>query len=575
MIVLGIHHGHDSSAALIVDGKIIADVAEERFDRIKHSPNLPFRSIEYCLKAGGIKMEQVDIVALSSLEDDQELKLLFDGIYPVQVPENKNEGVKVILKKILGKESEESTSLKTFKQREVPIYIKKFKISGKTKVVKVDHHQSHAASAYYTSGTRDKQLVVTMDGVGDGTSISIWRGENGKLTCLKRFSHTASLGWFYSNVTEGIGWIHGDGEGKTMGLDPYGKRGKIKGALEKFHPKFKNGDITYAHDFGELDIFSQSGYLQYHFRDAVEIQKLVEKYGREDVAAEAQQVLEDECFNIIFPWLEKENTQNLSCSGGIFLNVKLNQRIWETGKVKLHNIYGNPGDAGLSVGAALQAYYNANPTAPIYKMEHLFYGPEYTNEEIEPILKARNLKYKKVDDIEAYAAKLLSENKIIAWFQGRMESGPRALGNRSILMSANKSENKDVINARVKFREAFRPFCPSLSWEKREDYLENCRDEFFMITSFTCKAEKRSKIPAVVHADNTLRPQTVKKEHNARYWNLLNEFGKITGEYLLMNTSFNVMGEPMINHPREAIRCFYDNGIDHLILGNFVLSKEV
>ena len=172
------------------------------------------------------------------------------------------------------------------------------------------------------------------------------------------------------------------------------------------------------------------------------------------------------------------------------------------------------------------------------------------------------------------AAELLAENKIVAWFQGRMESGPRALGNRSILMSANRPENKDIINARVKFREGFRPFCPSILWEKKEDYLEFCRDEFFMITSFTCKQEKRNKVPAVVHADQTLRPQTVKKDFNERYWNLLNEFGELTGEYLVMNTSFNLMGEPIMSHPRDAIRCFYDNGMDALVIGNYVLAKE-
>ncbi len=155
-----------------------------------------------------------------------------------------------------------------------------------------------------------------------------------------------------------------------------------------------------------------------------------------------------------------------------------------------------------------------------------------------------------------------------------MESGPRALGNRSILMSANRPENKDIINARVKFREAFRPFCPSLLWERRGEYLEKARDEFFMITSFSCPEGKRKQVPAVVHADHTLRPQTVKKAFNQRFWNLLQEFSKLTGEGLLLNTSFNIMGEPIVNHPREAIRCFYDNGLDCLVLGNFVLEKK-
>ncbi len=569
MNILGVHAGHDSSASLIIDGKIVADVAEERFNRIKHSPGLPFRSIEYCLRSQGLSMNDIDVIAIPSQSPISSLSLLFEGIYK---KETKGPTLKSTLKSVLKKEKEEKTRIRW--QQELPLYIQKFKIASHTKVVHIEHHQSHAASAYYTSGTREKQLVVTMDGHGDESSITIWRAEDGKLSCLKRFGYGASLGWFYSNVTEAIGWMHGDGEGKTMGLDPYGKRDKLKGLLDSFYPKFKNGEIIYEHDFGDLNVYNENGYNQYHFRDADEIKKLVDKYGREDIAAEAQRVLEEQCFNIIFPWMEKEKTQNLSCSGGIFLNVKLNQRIWETGKVKLHTIYGNPADAGLAVGAALQAYYDAKPEAPIHLMRDLYYGPEYSNEEIEVILKARNLKYTKVDNAPQHAAKLLADNKIVAWFQGRMESGPRALGNRSILMSANRSENKDIINAKVKFREAFRPFCPSLLWEKREDYLENCRDEFFMITSFTCKPEKRNKIPAVVHADHTLRPQTVKKELNERYWSLINEFGKLTGEYLLMNTSLNVMGEPMINHPREAIRCFYDNGMDYLILNDFVLSKD-
>ena len=228
----------------------------------------------------------------------------------------------------------------------------------------------------------------------------------------------------------------------------------------------------------------------------------------------------------------------------------------------------------MAVGAALYAYYQANSGAPVHPIEDLYWGPEYSDAEIEAALKLRNLSYRQIENAESYAAQQLARGKIVAWFQGRMESGPRALGNRSILMSANPAENKDIINGRVKFREAFRPFCPSLLWENRSDYLQKPRDEFFMITSFTCPDAKRDKVPAVVHADHTLRPQTVKKEFNPRFWNLLNEFGKLSGEPLLLNTSFNIMGEPIVTHPREAIRCFYDNGLDCLVLGNFLLEKN-
>jgi carbamoyltransferase len=222
----------------------------------------------------------------------------------------------------------------------------------------------------------------------------------------------------------------------------------------------------------------------------------------------------------------------------------------------------------------LYAYFQANPNAPIQAIQDLYWGPEYSNAEIEDALELRQLEYTRIENPAEVAAEALSRDKIVGWFQGRMESGPRALGARSILMSANKPENKDIINARVKFREAFRPFCPSLLWERKEDYLENARDEFFMITSFTCKPEKRNRVPAVVHADDTLRPQTVNEQIHPRFHALISEFEKRTGEALVLNTSFNVMGEPIVNHPREAIRCFYDNGLDVLLLGDFLLTKK-
>ena len=562
MNVLGVHIGHDSSAALIVDGKIVCDVAEERFNRIKHYCGLPVRAIEYCLKSGGLDMNEINVIAIPSVHGIPNLDFLFnlDGKKREKRTRKREmiEAVEYLWKKPMAKP---------------PLYIKTFKIADSTDIIHIEHHLAHAASAYYTSGMRTKQLIVTIDGVGDSDSVCIWRGENGKIEPLEKFPSSASLGWFYSNVTEALGWWHGDGEGKTMGLAPYGDCSNIRGVLDKYYPKFSNGRLIEHHDYGRMFLWNESGALQFHFDESSEIRRLLHKHGRENIAAEAQRILEEQTAQIVYPWLEKEKTGNLSCAGGVFLNVKLNQRMWESGKIKNHNIYPNAGDSGLAVGAALYAYYEKNPEAVIYPLDNLYWGPEYSEEEIEDVLKLRNIEYERVDDIEKFAAKALAENKIVAWFQGRMESGPRALGNRSILMSANNPENKDIINARVKFREAFRPFCPSLLWEKKDEYLKKSRDEFFMITSFTCTESKRNKVPAVVHADATLRPQTVKKEFNERFWHLINEFGTITGEYLILNTSFNIMGEPIVNHPREAIRCFFDNGLDYLIMDNFVVKK--
>ena len=563
MNVLGIHIGHDSSAALIVDGRIVADVAEERFTRIKHYAGLPIRALEYCLKSQNLTMEDIDAVAVPAKGSMLDLNFLLD---------------------LKGEKREKGTSKRQafefvreiLKKPEVkpPLYIKNFPLHPRTEIVHVEHHLAHAASAYYTSGYRDKQLIVTIDGSGDGVAIGIWRGENGKITKLHTFPNAGSLGWFYSNITEALGWWHGDGEGKTMGLAPYGDFSKCQGVLDGFTPQYVNGDLMTPHDFGRNCYWNEGGAIQWHFDEAYVIQELVNKHGREHIAAEAQRVLEEQVKQIVFPWMEREGTRNLSAAGGVMLNVKLNQRLWESGRITKHHTYANPGDSGLAVGAALSAYYQANPSAPFHTVQDAYWGPDYSAAEIESILKARNLTYRRVDNIEEFTAKQLANDKIVAWFQGRMESGPRALGNRSILMSANRAENKDIINARVKFREAFRPFCPSLLWEKREEYLQNVRDEFFMITSFTAQQSKWEKVPAVVHADKTLRPQTVNQTFNRRFWNLINEFGKQTGEYLLLNTSFNIMGEPIVCNPREAIRCLYDTGLDMLVMDNFVLEKQ-
>ena len=563
MNVLGVHVGHDSSAALVVDGRIVADVAEERFNRIKHYAGLPVNAVAYCMDSNGLSMDDIDIIAVPSLTAIHDLNFLLN------LTGTKKEGH--TNKRRIIQMVEHIWSKPTAKP---PLYMKSFRLKEHTEILHVEHHLAHASSAYYTSGNaQEKQLIVTCDGAGDGFSTCIWRGQYGKIEPIEKFTVDGSLGWFYSNVTEALGWWHGDGEGKTMGLAPYGDSSKVKGLLDKYYPKFDNGKLIESHDYGRPFFWNEYGAVQFHFDEAYEIKRLIDLHGRENIAAEAQDILEDQMSQIIYPWLERERTQNLTCAGGVFLNVKMNQRLWESGRIKNHIIYPNAGDSGLAAGAALYAYFSKNPGAHVPRVDNIYWGPEYDETEMEAVLRLRNISYKRIEDVERFVAEKLSQNKIVGWFQGRMESGPRALGNRSILMSANKAENKDTINARVKFREAFRPFCPSLLWEEKENYLENPRDELFMITSFVCKKEKRNAVPAVVHADATLRPQAVKREINEKYWKLLKEFQKITGEGLLLNTSFNIMGEPIVNHPREAIRCFFDSGLDFLAMGNFVVQK--
>jgi len=567
MYILGIHLGHDASAVLIRDGQVLADVQEERFNRIKHSFDLPIQSIQYCLEYAGIHSEDLDAVAFAKKLPSDECALLFPDLsYPASL---KSEGKRFL--RSLGS----PLMLSRTHKKELPVYVKPFKTKRSAAAIFVEHHLAHAASAYYTSGlSRDKRmLIATIDGVGDGVSCALWRGENGKIDPLLKYGPDSSLGWFYSNVTEALGWQHGDGEGTLMGLAPYGDRTKAKGVFDGYYPVFENGKLIRPHSFGLFAYIDISGSRHYHFKDSIAFHCLLDRHRPEDLAIAAQDILEEEVKEFIFPWLEKEDTRILGCAGGIFLNVKLNQRIWNSGKVDIQHIYPNAGDSGLAAGAALHAYYQMEPQANIREIDTLYKGPAFTNEQIEKILKDRNIPYERSENVEQEAANDLAQNKIVGWFQGRMESGPRALGNRSILMSANNPENKTVINAKVKFRQAFRPFCPSILAESRETYLSNSRKEEYMITSFDVSDAKRDKIPAVVHKDGTLRPQLVFKEKNERYYRLIQAFATLTGESVLLNTSLNIKGEPMICNPREAIKCFYDNGIDTLMLGDYVLRK--
>jgi carbamoyltransferase len=277
--------------------------------------------------------------------------------------------------------------------------------------------------------------------------------------------------------------------------------------------------------------------------------------------------------NFILPRLEIHDCAKVACAGGFFLNVKLNQKLWYSGKLDKHWIYPNAGDPGLSVGAALMAFHSMNPKARVQQLDNLYKGPDFSHEQIKQVLDERRIKYAYHENIELIAAELLKKNYVLGWFQGRMEAGPRALGNRSILVSPLKQENRDLVNTRIKYRETFRPFCPSILSGYSSDYLVNPRDAYYMVISFDTNGRARQRIPAVVHVDGTVRPQTVRREVNPRYYDVIKAFGEITGEYAILNTSLNIRGEPIVCTPREAIKCLYDTGMDAMILGNFLVEK--
>jgi len=570
--VLGIHVGHDSNAALVVDGKVVACVLEERFVRIKHYNGLPVQAIEYCLAEGKITIDQIDEIAFTSKNTDGGTLRQIMNLEAVAVPTPQREAV---VEKVLGFLRDVYHSYKPKNFEVPPIYYPTFKTARPLPVRAVEHHLAHAASAFYTSGRHEQTLVITADGIGDDASLSVWRVKPpASFELLYREGASGSLGWFYGLVTEGLGWWVGDGEGKTMGLAPYGSTKGVEGVLDEFCPRYEGGRLVKPHDFGDLGFWIDVGTYHYHFNETERIVPLVAKYGREAIAAEAQRVLEREMLDIVRHWLKAEGTRSACFAGGVMLNVKMNQRLWESGLMDEQYIFPESGDGGLAAGAAL--YGNAARGGELARepLQQIYWGPAYDDALIRALLEERHIPFAVTDDPARAAAERLAAGKIVGWFQGRMETGPRALGGRSILMDPSKAENKDIINARVKFREAFRPFCPSMTPAAAKELLDpRARAERYMITSFDVRPEVQGRIPAVVHADGTARPQIVEEHINPLFFRLLREFGARTGTECLLNTSFNIKGEPIVCHPREAIRCFFDTGLDSLVIGSFVLDK--
>jgi len=563
MKVLGIRYGHSAGAALIIDGEIVANVMEERFTRIKNDGSFPENAIRFCLKQGGISSEELDVIALPNKELPNEMISFFPrDEYAIHYADPSRN--KVFEKK-------NSSDYDSFYSKRLAVYIQTWETKDSCEFWCIDHHLGHAASAYYTSGLDEETLIFTLDGIGDKVSGTISTGKNGKIERFKTFDESASLGWFYSVVTEALDWRHGTDEWKVMGLAPYASP-KI-GILDGFYPEFYDGELKKGFNFGDVYRWPDHGTNHYHFLAALEVKKIVEREGRELVAAEAQRIVEEQLFNIVLPHIKKTGIKKCCFAGGLFLNVKANQQLWYSGELDEQWVYPDPGDSGLPIGVALYSYHSKTGN-PSKRLKVLYHGPEFSNDQVKEVLDDRGIDYEFHENIEAVTASYLEKNYIIGWFQGKMEAGPRALGNRSILMSPTQPDNKDIINEKVKFREPFRPFCPSMLEEVASKYLINPRSEYFMISSFAVKEGVEKEIPAVVHVDNTARPQFVTAERNERYYKLIQEFGKRSGHSVLLNTSFNVKGEPIVCNPREAIRCFYDTGLDVLVIGNYLIKKK-
>ena len=567
---LSFHTTHNSGAAMLRDGQIVAAASEERFTRIKHYSSLPYESIRYCLDEAGIEPEDVDAIAVPSDVVPWGVKLLLD--WDDYDPDNVSQGSQPLSKTVKKRMAERVRGVRN--KTSMPEYARQVRFPQDIPLHTVNHHEAHAASAYYTCGN-DESLVVTSDGLGDDISLTVWHGNDGELDELLRVGKEGSLGWFFGVVTQALGWWVGNGEGKTMGLASYGDAPvELVDELREICPVYRDGRLVDGSDTDYAGEWRVKDTYHWDFDETSHVEELLEEYEREDVADAAQQLLEEQVFDVVRHWMDETGAENLALAGGVFLNVAVNRKLIHELDPDDFHVFPAAGDDGLPVGAALASYYSRNPGAEPLHLQHPDLGPGFTSSHVETVLDQRKLTYEKQESIVDAVADLLLDGNIVAWFQGRMEYGPRALGNRSILIDPRLTDGNDRVNAEIKFRESWRPFAPSVLDRAVDDYLVDPIADPFMVTSFEVRDEREDEIPAVTHVDGTTRPQVVKEENNPRYYDLIDTFDSKGGVPLVLNTSFNLSGDPIVCSVEDAIDTFYNCGLDALAVGDHLLQKE-
>lgn len=566
---LSFHTTHNAGAALLEEQTIVAAASEERFNRIKHYGYLPYNSIQYCLEEAGISPAQLDQIAIPSDVVPSDVKVLLGWDDYDTNPTA--QGDQPFLKKLKKTVAERGRGFKN--PTVIPDYARTVTFPDDSTLRTVNHHEAHAASAYYTSG-QDEALVVTSDGLGDDIATTVWYGRDGEMEELLRVGKAGSLGWFYGIVTQALGWWVGNGEGKTMGLSSYGDASKVLvDELRTICPEYRDGQLTDPVDFDYPGGWRVKDTYHWDFAETSFVEELLERYEREDVADAAQQLLEEQVLNLVGYWLDETDTTNVALAGGVFLNVAVNRELLYTLDIENFHAFPAAGDDGLPVGAALSAYYADNPSEAPTHLTHPDLGPGFTDEEIKTVLDGRKLDYEQPDSITDAVADLLLDDNIVAWFQGHMEYGPRALGNRSILIDPQREDAMDRVNADIKFRASWRPFAPSILDRAIDEYLVDAYPDPFMITSYDVKPTKKGEIPAVTHVDGTTRPQVVREANIPKYYDLIDTFDRKGGVPLVLNTSFNLSGDPIVCSVEDAVGTFYSCGLDALAIGDYLLQK--
>ena len=559
---------HDSAAALLKNGHVIAAVEEERFTRKKFDDGFPELAIKWCLDEAGITPSDIDSIAFY---DKPLLKFerLLDN-YIAVAPRGLYSFVHTIPKwihKRLWIKDEIKNNLKGF--------------TGK--IIFPEHHLSHAGYAFYTSPF-EKSAILSVDGVGEWSTTSIGHGEKTAIKLSHDIRWPHSLGLFYSAFTYFLGFQVNEGEYKLMGLASYGE--------PKFYDKILDNLIDVKDD-GSIHLNMK--YFSFTFDKVMTNKKFSDLFGIErrnendkmsqlhyDIGASAQKVLEEIILKMVNFLYEKTKIKNLCLAGGVALNGVANYRILKESKFENIHIPPSPGDAGSAIGCAKYLYHAYHGNERIIETissnrisENVYVGPSYSNEQIKTFLEKNNISYELLDNEQLLktTAKLISEGNVVGWFQGKMEWGPRALGNRSILADPRKKEMKDILNEKIKHRESFRPFAPSILEEFCSEYFDIDITSPYML--FVAPIKKPNLIPAVTHVDGTGRLQTVSKQSNSLYYNLIHEFYKLTSVPVIINTSMNVKGEPIVNTPKEAYNMLQKTDMDYLILGNYMVEKVV
>ena len=558
MISVGINYSqmHDSSACIARDGEVLFAVAEERLSRIKHDASFPALSIRACLEFAAIRSEQIDFVCQSWSRPRamflHDLGSLAAGHQPREFRALLNSS---------------RYFLSMWHQRGGENRFRQAFPSSRACFRYVDHHLAHAISAYAYSGFEDTAVLV-IDGRGAWEATSLWHGRDGHLEHLWTIPWPNSLGLFYAQFTDFLGFTPYSDEWKVMGLAPYGEPGIN---LREFlvpddNPYRVASRLLLGHHSAPLAaIESRLGPRR--------LPESAIAAAHKNLAFAVQDACETAMLTLARVAVAQTGTRSLCLAGGVALNSKANGKILSTGTVDRIFVQPAASDDGACLGSVLAPQLDSGGALPIRKMRHAFLGPESSDKEIEAALLTYKIRHTRVSDPAATAAELLATGKIVGWFQGRMEFGPRALGGRSILADPRDPEMTAKVNNAVKFREWWRPFAPSLLAECAADYIESATDSPFMILTAQVRPDKRSVIPAVTHADGSARPQTVERDVNPLYWRLISEFGRRTGVPVVMNTSFNLRGEPIVNSPADAVRTFFSSGMDALLIGNFLVGK--